>query len=463
MEWDSLLAQLILEHLDTVAVTDAEGRYIYVNKGWTQWMGMQPEEVLGKYVRDVVPNTKIDLALKTGKPLIGQILFEKRSGNEKQPNIVTYYPIKKEGKVIAGFVFSIFKDFDTALDFGQRLGHLTEELNYYKDELRKLRGARYGIESIIGSSPSMSKIRDQIIQAARSNSTVLIDGETGTGKELVAHAIHNCGPRSAFNFVKVNCAAIPNELLEAELFGYEEGAFTGAVKGGRRGKFELAHMGSLFLDEVNQLPLTLQPKLLRVLQEKEVERLGGKKSIEINVRIISAANVPLEKMVKGLEFRSDLFYRLNIMRITLPPLRERKEDIPQLIQALLNKLNYQLGVEVKSVASAVEKLLIKYDWPGNVRELQNVLERAMNVAWGDTLEAKHFEWFIDNSYSRDNPVVFNGESVSLRGVKHSVEKEVIIETLKRCGGNRVLAARELQISRSMLYRKLRKFGIRVST
>ncbi len=460
MELEHSLAQLIIEHLDTVAVTDAEGRYIYVNKGWVDWMGMQPEEVIGKYIRDVVPNTKIDLALKTGEPLIAQLLVEKKSVNENQPSVVTYYPIKKDGKVIAGFVFSIFKDFDTALGFQQRLGHLTQELNYVKDELRKLRGARYGIESVIGDSTAMRKVRERIIQAARTNSTVLIDGETGTGKELVAHAIHSSSPRSVCNFVKINCAAIPNELLESELFGFEEGAFTGAAKGGRRGKFEMANMGSLFLDEINQLPLGLQPKLLRVLQEREIDRLGGKKSIEIDVRVIAAANASLEKMVKEREFRSDLFYRLNVMRITLPPLRERREDIPQLVQALLKKLNHQLGVEVKSVTPAVEKLLMKYEWPGNVRELQNVLERAMNVAWGEILEAKHFEWFIDKKRNFGGAsAITNGEADSLREIKHTVEKEVVLEALKKNGGNKVLAARELKISRTMLYKKIRNLGI----
>jgi len=463
MEIDPALAQLILEHIDTVAVCDAEGRYIYVNKGWVEWMGLQPEDVIGKYVRDVVPDTRIAVALKTKRSLVGQLLYEsRRKSRGGKTNVVTYYPIFKDGEVIACFAFSIFKDIEGALGFKQRLGNLTDEVNYLKDELRKLRGARYTVDNIIGDSQPMRKLREQIYQAARTNSTVLIDGETGTGKELVAHAIHNVSQRSAGSFVKINCAAIPGELLEAELFGYEEGSFTGAVKGGRTGKFEMAHMGSLFLDEVDQLPMSLQPKLLRVLQEREVDRLGGKSSVEVNVRLIAATNVALSKLVEDKKFRSDLYYRLNVMQITVPPLRERKEDLPRLVAALLDRLNHQLGVEVKSVAPDVMKLLAAYDWPGNVRELQNVLERAMNAAWGDVLEYKHFEWFVERQRKAGGPATVPDGAGSLRAIKRAVEREAIAEALKNMGDNKALAAKQLKISRTMLYKKLRQFGMNVN-
>jgi PAS domain S-box-containing protein len=461
MEIDPALARLILEHIDTVAVCDAEGRYIYVNKGWVEWMGLQPEEVLGKYVREVVPDTRIDVALKTKRSLVGQILYGRHKARNGKTNVVTYYPIFKDGEVIACFAFSIFKDIEGALGFKQRLGNLTDEVNYLKNELRKLRGARYTVDSIIGDSQPMRKLREQIYQAARTNSTVLIDGETGTGKELVAHAIHGVSQRSAGSFIKINCAAIPGDLLEAELFGYEEGSFTGAVKGGRTGKFEMAHMGSLFLDEVDQLPLSLQPKLLRVLQEREVDRLGGKGSVEVNVRLIAATNVSLSRLVEDKNFRNDLYYRLNVMQITVPPLRERKEDLPQLVDALRDRLNHQLGVEVKSVAPDVLRLLAAYDWPGNVRELQNVLERAMNAAWGEVLEYKHLEWFVE----RQRPggaVALPGSADSLRAIKRAVEREAIAEALKNLNDNKALAAKQLQISRTMLYKKLRQFGMDVN-
>jgi len=458
MKLDPAIAQLVIEHLDTVAITDPEGRYIYVNQGWVDWIGKQPEEVLGRYVKEIVPETKLDIVLKTKKPLIGEVLFaSKTGGKERARVIVTYIPLIKDNEVIAGFVFSIFKDFEMALGFTQKIESLTSELNYYKDELRKLRGSRYTVENIIGNSRPLNRLKEQIYQAARSNSTVIITGETGTGKELVAHAIHNCSSRSAFNFIKINCAAIPADLLEAELFGYEEGAFTGAAKGGRIGKFEMAHMGSLFLDEINQMPLALQPKLLRVLQEREVDKIGGKASIPVNVRVIAASNVDLKKMVEEKKFREDLYYRLNVMEINVPPLRERKEDIPLLVTELLKRLNQQMGVEIKGISPQVMQMFLRYDWPGNVRELQNVLERAMNIAWGEMLEEKHFEWFMNNKGRRITRL--DSSTNTLQEIKRMTEKEAIIDALETCHGVKAHAARKLAISRSMLHRKMRKYGI----
>ncbi|KKM11531.1 hypothetical protein SY88_07440 [Clostridiales bacterium PH28_bin88] len=461
MKLDPAIAQTVIDHLDTVAITDPEGRYIYVNQGWVDWIGMQPEEVLGRYVREVVPESKIDIVLKTKKPLIGEVLFPSKSGDKTRARvIVTYIPLMKDNEVIAGLVFSIFRDFEVALSFTQKIDHLTNELNYYKDELRKLRGSRYTVENIIGNSQAISKLKEQIFQAARSNSTVLIRGETGTGKELVAHAIHNSSSRSAFNFIKINCAAIPTDLLEAELFGYEEGAFTGAVKGGRTGKFEMAHMGSLFLDEINQMPLALQPKLLRVLQEREVDRLGGKASIPVNVRVIAASNVSLKKLVQDNKFREDLFYRLNVMEIKVPPLRERKEDIPLLAAELLKRLNQQMGVKIKTIKPQVMRMLLKYDWPGNVRELQNALERAMNIAWGEVLEEKHFEWFIENKRKKIPYLISSTDSINtLQEMKSMTEKKAILDALEKYNGVKAHVAQHLGISRAMLYRKMRKYGI----
>lgn len=460
MKLDPAIAQLIIDHLDTVAVTDSEGRYIYVNQGWVDWIGLQPEEVLGRYIKEVVPETKLDIVLKTKKPLIGEVLAGKSRNKERPRVIVTYIPLMKDTEVVAGFVFSIFKDFEVALGFTQKIDHLINELNYYKDELRKLRGSRYTIENIIGSSQAINKLRVQIFQAARSNSTILITGETGTGKELVAHAVHNSSQRSAFNFIKINCAAIPADLLEAELFGYEEGAFTGAVKGGRTGKFEMAHMGSLFLDEINQLPLVLQPKLLRVLQEREVDKIGGKASVPVNVHVIAASNVSLKKLVEENKFREDLFYRLNVIEITVPPLRDRKEDIPLLAGELLKILNQQLGVDIKIIKPQVMQMLLKYDWPGNVRELQNVLERAMNIAWGEVLEEKHFEWFIEAKRKRSPMLITSVDSTNtLKEIKRMTEKEAILDALEKCHGVKAYAAQQLAISRAMLYRKIRKYQI----
>ena len=461
MELDPVLAQEIIEQIDALAVCDTEGRYIYVNQGWVQWLGIRPEDVIGKYVRDVVKDTKIDVVLRTKQPVVGEIVLSSRDKpNIEEATIVNYYPVFREGKFVAAIGFIIVKSMNLALALRQRLMRLDQEVRFLQGELHKLQGSRYNIDNIIGNSPAMRKMKRQIFQAARSNSTVLINGETGTGKELVAHAVHNASQRRACSFIKINCAAIPGELLEAELFGYEGGAFTGAVKTGRPGKFEIADKGSLFLDEINHLPLALQPKLLRVLQEREVDRIGGRKSMEVDVRVIAATNIALDKLVDEQKFRSDLFYRLNVMLITVPPLRERKEDLPQLVAELLHRLNQQLGVDVQGVTPEALKMLQEYDWPGNVRELQNVLERATNVAWGGTLELRHFEWFIENR-RKIPPVIAmaSGAEGSLKNIKHAIEKAALEEALRSCGHNRTHAARKLKISRTMIYKKMRQLGL----
>ncbi len=461
MELDPVLAQEIIKHIDALAVCDTEGRYIYVNQGWVEWLGIRPEDVLGKYVRDVVKDTKIEFVLRTRQPLVGEILLtSKDKPNIEETTLVNYYPIFRDGKFVAAIGFIIVKSTNLTLSLRQRLMHLDQEVKLLKGELHKLQGSRYNIDNIIGDSTPMKKMKRQIFQAARSNSTVLITGETGTGKELVAHAIHNASQRHACSFIKINCAAIPADLLEAELFGYEGGAFTGAVKSGRQGKFEIANKGSLFLDEINQLPMALQPKLLRVLQEREIDRIGGRNSLSIDVRVIAATNVALEKLVEEQKFRSDLFYRLNVMLITVPPLRERKEDFPQLISELLNRLNRQLGVDIKGTSPEVLKMLLNDDWPGNVRELQNVLERAMNIAWRGTLELEHFEWFIENRQKKTSTIAndyYNNSS--LKEIKNSIEKAVLDDALRSCGNNKTHAARKLKISRTMIYKKMHHYGI----
>lgn len=454
MNIDPSLAQIIIESLDTVAVFDSEGKYIYVNACWLKKFDIKAEDVLGKHPNQIGIKSKIDIVIQTRRPLVGEF-FIKDGSNEI--STVAYYPIFKDDKVIAGVVFDIFQKFDLAMAYKEKVSHLANEVVSLKNELRKLKGARYTVDNIIGASSVMCELRESIFRAARSSSTVIIEGETGTGKELVAHAIHNSSSRSAFNFIKVNCAAIPSELLEAEFFGYEAGAFTGAAKGGRQGKFEMAHKGSLFLDEVDQLPMALQSKLLRVLQEKEVDRIGGKKSVEIDVRIIVASNANLGKLIEENKFREDLFYRLNVIQISIPPLRERREDIPLLVRHLMMQLNHQLGSDVKEISPDVVKALLEYNWPGNVRELQNVLERAMNIAWNGELNIQHFKKFIDN-YKKSN-IHTEKLASTLKEFRDLEEKKAIIKALEDSDNNKVLAAKKLNISRMQLYRKMRLWGV----
>ncbi len=254
-------------------------------------------------------------------------------------------------------------------------------------KFNEMKGTKYTFVDIAGDSDAMNKVKHEAILASKSMSTVLIIGESGTGKELFAQGIHAASKQRG-TFVEVNCAAIPAELLESEFFGYADGAFTGAKKGGKKGKFELAQNGTIFLDEIAEMSLPLQTKILRVLQEKEFQPIGSSKTIHLNTKIIAATNQNIEKLVAEGKFREDLYYRLNIMRLNIPPLRERMEDLPVIIQTIVNRLN-QSGFYIRGVTHSAITKLMKHTWPGNVRELQNVLERAANIKSGDYIDEEH--------------------------------------------------------------------------
>jgi transcriptional regulator with PAS, ATPase and Fis domain len=380
---DNNVYRMIVEQLDGAVITDKDGRYMYVTKSWENYFNTKFEDVEGKFVRDVVPNTKIHEALETKKAINGIPIPTTVKGNTQ--SYCNYIPIIIDGEVVAGFIYIIFNTEEKAEEFANKLNEMKQELKYYQQELNRLRKSKYSIDDIIGKSSAIAYLKEQIKRAANSSSNVLIEGETGVGKELVANSIHDLSVRSIKPLIKVNCAAIPSELFESELFGYEYGAFTGAKREGKQGKFEMASTGTLFLDEINQLSTIAQPKLLRVLQEKEIERIGGKNSIPIDTRLLIATNTSLEKMIKDKTFREDLYYRLNVINIKIPSLRERREDIPLLVENMIDKLNFQLGLNVKGVGCGVIDRLMDYDWPGNVRELQNVIERGMNIALSGSL------------------------------------------------------------------------------
>lgn len=458
MNVDFKLLKLVIEHLGSVAIVDREGRYVYVNDNWVEGIGVSREKVLGKYVHDLFPNTKIDIALETGQSVVGEIF---KGEHTKSILPISYAPLIEDNCIVGGIIYTIFKDTEDLLGYKQKLDKIQNQLEAYKKELKSIKNSHYTIQNIIGNSSKIENMKKLIYQASRSNSTVLIEGETGTGKELVAHSIHNLSNRNNSNFIKMNCAAIPIELFESELFGYEEGSFTGAKKGGQKGKFELANNGSIFFDEINQLSMMLQPKLLRALQEREIERVGGKNSIQVDVRIIAATNIPLEVLVEKNIIRNDLFYRLNVIKIKIPPLRERLEDIPLIIQGLINKLNIELGSKITGINPKVIEMFNKYSWPGNIRELQNAIERAMNIAWIGQLEPKHFNETIFQNKLSDETIRTSEESddLSLKSKKNIVIKETVIEALNKSNGNKSQAAKLLGISRTVLYEKLKKYNI----
>lgn len=312
---------------------------------------------------------------------------------------------------------------------------------------------------IIGSSPGITVARNLAGRAARGDSNVLLLGETGVGKEVFARAIHEAGRRAHGPFVVVNCAAVPESLMESELFGYEEGAFTGALKTGKPGKFEQASGGTIFLDEIGDMPLTLQAKVLRVIQERIIERLGGIRGVPVDVRLIAATNKNLREMVATGKFREDLYYRLDVITITIPPLRERKQDMPELVDCFLRKLNKVCHTSVTGVHPAVMDAFLSYHWPGNLRELENVLERALNLTDGNEIRPEDIPvCFWETLGSRpDDPQGFRGPGLNESLAAH--ERAILVATLRAAGNNRTRAARMLNISRSGLYKKLRRYGI----
>lgn len=445
-EYHQLLEAILENAHEAIIVTDPDGYILIMNRMYRQFVGMQ--DVVGKLVTDVIENTRMHIVAKTGKPEIAQI--QRIVGRDMIANRI---PIFIDGKLTAVLGTVMFQDIRELHALAATVDHLKQELAYYKKELRRKLGATYQFDQIIGSSASMQAAKNLAQKVAKSDSTVLISGESGTGKELFAHAIHSESRREMGPFIRVNCAAIPDALLESELFGYEEGAFTGAVRKGKKGKFELADHGTILLDEIGDMPLPLQAKLLRVLQEKEVERVGGTGPISVNVRVIASTNRDLSDMIRKGNFREDLFYRLNVVVLKIPPLRERLEDLPKLAADILEQLMDSTGIVVKEIESDVWETLSSYSWPGNVRELRNVLERAMHMMEGKRLKASHL--LFSSSASKQSAFGL----LSLKEGLEYAEKEAIVRALAAAGGNKLEAAKILQISKSGFYQKLEKYGL----
>ena len=438
----------IAEQLPCVLIADEEGKYAYVNEGWCDLLQYRPEEIIGKPVKEIVTNTKTDEVLKTGKTALGYKVETPR-GELLFNNCI---PLRHSGEIIGVIVLTFFTGIEEAMGFSHELSKITEELARYKTELKELRDVKYSLDSIIGSSKEIEYMKTQIRKAARTTSTVLIEGETGCGKELVANAIHQLGSRADKPFVKINCAAIPGNLVESELFGYEKGAFTGADARGKRGLFEEADGGTLFMDEISAMSYPMQPKLLRALQEREIRHVGGTSVIPIDARIIAATNKDLRTMAEEERFREDLLYRLDVIHINVPPLRDRIMDIPELADSVRVKLNKELGTYVEGVSREAEEILMSYDWPGNVRELQNIMERAINSKMSGVLTGDDIRECL--AHRRKTP-----PAEGLAQVRKSAEKARIQECLLKNHYNKTKTAEELGVSRTMLYQKLKQYEL----
>lgn len=326
-------------------------------------------------------------------------------------------------------------------------------------ELKKQVKSAYSFQNIVGQSQAMQQIFNTIVKVAKTQSTVLIRGESGTGKELVARAIHYNSPRSNKPLVEISCASFPETLLESELFGYEKGAFTGADSR-KKGRFELAHGGTIFLDEIGDITEGVQTKLLRVLQEREITRLGGTETIKVDVRVITATNRHLEKALREGKFREDLYYRLNVIPILLPPLRERKDDIKLLLDYFIKKFSRENKVPVPGISEEAIKLCMEYDWPGNVRELENAIENAIVLGEGSTILPEHLPFGIHIKSREKRKLDFlNNSNKSYRDKMEAAEKAVLLDAIEKAGGNKSEAAKTLDISLRTMRYKIRKYGL----
>ncbi|WP_270339977.1 sigma-54 interaction domain-containing protein [Bacillus mobilis] len=449
-EIQTLLEAIINSSEEAISVVDEKGRGLVINPAYTKLTGLTEEDIIGKpATTDIVEGESMHMkVLRTRRAVRG---IHMKIGQKKRDVIVNVAPVIVDG-ILKGSV-GVIRDVS-------EIQKLTNELNRARQIIRTLE-AKYSFDDIVGKSDETMAAIEQAKLGANTPATVLLRGESGTGKELFAHAIHNGSNRKYNKFVRVNCAAISETLLESELFGYEEGAFSGAKRGGKRGFFEEANNGSIFLDEIGELSANTQAKLLRVLQEKEIVKVGGTKAIPINVRVIAATHVNLEKGILEGEFREDLYYRLNKIPIQIPSLRQRKGDIPAIAERLIQKINQDYGRNIEGLTDPAILYLQSYEWPGNVRELENILGRAIifmnyNETYIDVhhLPPLHNEEQVESKQTHLLPEL---EEKPLEHLVTEFEGNIIHEYLERFGGNKTQTARALGISVRNLYYKLEKY------
>lgn len=441
-------AQQLLEVLhDGVAAINERGTVVYVNEANTRITQLKPADVLGRPVGEVVPNSHLLEVLATGRELIG--VRTRVNDREVVSNIV---PVHRDGRVVG--VVSIFRDITEVLALRGQLQEAHNTIDLLRSSLSPVPSFGDGI--VVGRSPQAQKVFTTAVKAATVDSPVLIEGESGTGKEVVARLIHSRGSRRDRPMIAVNCAAIPGNLLESELFGHEEGAYTGARKGGRPGLFEMADGGTLFLDEVGDMELNLQAKLLRALQSGEIRRVGAGTTRKVNVRILSATNRSLQQLVKEKLFREDLYYRLRVIRLELPPLRTRKEDLRYFLDHAMAKICARLGRPPASLTPAALRTLLAHPFPGNIRELENVVEQAVVLAEHDLIDVEDLPPDLSPGPTEPAPV-------ALVTPEHFPTLEEMERTLLEAGVRRFDSktdlARHLGLGRATLYRKLARYGL----
>jgi len=430
-----------------INIIDTEGRIVFGNKAYRAFlsreMGCDVGNIEGRVLRELRPGARLPEVLRTGKPMMHVTRKE-----IKDFYFVNMYPIFEDGVLVGGI--SVVTFIDDAYDFRAELERVEQRSRQVLRRINKANGARYTFDDIVAVAPVSKAVKELAMKLAETDSTVLLESETGTGKELYAQAMHNGSPRRRGVFAAINCASLNANLLESELFGYVEGAFTGAKKGGKIGLFEAAAGGTLFLDEISEMDLGLQAKLLRALQERRIRPIGAVEEVEVDVRVIAACNANLEQYVDQGKFRKDLYYRLNTIHIRIPPLRERIEDIPPLAEAFLREISRKLRRELSISTDAIESLK-QHSWPGNVRQLRNVLEFAAYFAPDGVITQESLPLYVTRSAEQT-------EALPLSDRVKLYEKRVIQDLLAQNGhtveGKRKTAA-QLGISLSTLYNKLK--------
>jgi PAS domain S-box-containing protein len=439
--WTALILDSIADGVFTV---DQEGRITSFNKAAERITGFSKEEAVGQYCHEIFRSNlcfeacALKHTAETAETIVNLEVNILNRDNKEIPISISTAVVTDESGDVVGAV-ETFRD-----------------LSLIK-ELHKEISKQYFFQDILGRSKSMLELFQILPDISQSDATVLIEGESGTGKELFATAVHNLSSRKNKPFIKVNCAALPETLLESELFGYKRGAFTDA-KRDKPGRFRQAHGGTILLDEIGDMSKGTQVKLLRVLEQKEYEPLGSNKTERVDVRIIAATNRDLMEMMHRREFREDLFFRLNVIRLIIPPLRERREDIPLLLDHFIERINLKQSKQIKKVSSSALKTLFDYDFPGNVRELENIVEHATILTKGIEIQSRHLPSYLARKHEPSPAAasIPEGEDMS---VLENVERDLIVRALDRHGGRTADAAKELGVHRSTLWRKIKRYGI----
>jgi len=448
------LQETILNCLPSgIIFCDSLCRIRFINKTYADYLGVDQQEVIGMPITNYIPGSRISKVLESGKPEMG-FKCSVGEGKEKKILIVNRIPVSNEDTVLGVISQSLFGDIGELKDLSGRLSHLESKVNTYREKIRSALSSRYSLSDIKGEAPGILHAKELIENYASTDSPVLILGATGTGKELFAHSLHQESNRRNGPFVSINCAAIPRDLFESELFGYAPGAFTGAQRDGKMGHIELSDRGTLFLDEIGDAPIHAQVKLLRVIEEKLLCRVGSNHPQKVDFRLIAATNRDLKAMIREGTFREELYYRLSTMTVFIPTLRERKDDIQVLVRHFLDRLD----LHDFSCSQMALQALESYSWPGNVRELKNIVERAASLCKGKVIDCSHLpaEIVSESQCAHSNAGDNNRyREVTLAGR----ERDLIIATLDRNDWNMTKTASILGIARATLYEKTKKYGI----